>query len=207
MILDVHTHHRPGPKAIASLRVTPWLELPPEGLFSVGIHPWDAAQATDEHLRVLERLSADRRVVAIGETGLDALRGADPALQERLMEVHVGLSERLRKPLVIHMVRTAGQVVGMRRRLRALMPWVIHGFRGNVNVARMLLTQGMYLSVGERFNEQAVRVIPAHRLLVETDESSLTIGQVIERVAQCRGDSPEVVSSIVSANARLVFGV
>ena len=123
------------------------------------------------------------------------------------MEVHVGLSERLRKSLVIHMVRTAGQVVGMRRRLRALMPWVIHGFRGNVNVARMLLTQGMYLSVGERFNEQAVRVIPAHRLLVETDESSLTIGQVIERVAQCRGDSPEVLSSIVSANARLVFGV
>jgi TatD DNase family protein len=62
------------------------------------------------------------------------------------------------------------------------MPWIIHGFRGKPQLARQLINQGFYISLGELFNPQTATIIPTNRLLFETDESTLDIDTIIERI-------------------------
>ena len=68
--------------------------------------------------------------------------------------------------------------------------WVIHGFRGNENVARELVEAGFYLSFGNKFNVSALDFTPLDHLLVETDdEPPATILQVLKTVAAAKNCS------------------
>ena len=85
------------------------------------------------------------------------------------------------------------------------MPWIIHGFRGKEILAEQLLRAGFYLSIGERFNPDAVRAIPDSRLLLETDTSSYSISQIITTIANVRNQTPEELIQVVSQNAALLL--
>lgn len=165
---DVHTH-RPdaGPDAIINLPAG--AEVPSRGAYSVGIHPWDAAEATEADLQWVERAAALPQVVAIGETGLDALRGGPLDEQESIFAWHAELSERLGKPLIIHAVRAIDRVMALRRQMKPKQPWVIHGFRGKPEQALQLVRAGFDISIGERFNPGVPEVVPPERLHRETD--------------------------------------
>lgn len=165
---DVHTHRADaGPDAIICL--PRGADVPREGAYSVGIHPWDAAEATEADRQWVERAAEMPQVVAIGETGLDALRGGPLDEQERMFVWHAELSERLGKPLIIHAVRTLERVMALRRRLRPAQPWVIHGFRGKPEMARQLVRAGFDISLGEHYNPGVPEAVPADRLHRETD--------------------------------------
>lgn len=164
-IVDCHTHTPDKRDAVIS--VAPGTPHTAGCSYSVGIHPWDSADVTPEMLDLLDREAALPEVVAIGETGLDALRGASMADQETLFMHHVALSERLCKPLVIHAVRSLHHILRLRKSSRAVQPWIIHGFRGNAETGRQLIAAGMYLSLGERHAD--LSGLPADRLLHETD--------------------------------------
>lgn len=178
MILDIHTH-RPAPGAIVNVDPVDPVTLDRQYLYSVGLHPWNSDRVTMEALARLDTFAADPAVVAIGETGLDALRGAAIDFQQHLFDHHVGLSESLRKPLIIHAVKTFPLVIAARRRHNPAMPWIIHGFRGKPQLAEELLRHGFYLSVGARVNPASLAVIPPDRLLAETDDSRLPISAIL----------------------------
>lgn len=180
-IYDVHTHDlRRKDCAVVSLPLG--AEIPVEGCYSVGIHPWDAYKADEDIMRWLRESAADRRIVAIGETGFDALRGGDMERQETLFREHAALSRQYGKPMVIHNVRGTDRLVRIHRELKPAEPWIIHGFRGKPELARQLVREGFYLSVGEKFNPASVEVIPRERLLIESDESVLAIEEIARRV-------------------------
>jgi TatD DNase family protein len=184
-VVDIHTHNPQAP-AGSVISVEPGAVMEPGRMYSVGVHPWSTAACGAAEL---ERLAADAarpEVVAIGETGLDALRGADLARQIEIFRVHQALSEKLGLPMVLHVVRRYAEIIALRREARPSQRWIIHGFRGGAILARQLLAKGFDLSVGERFNSEAVRAIPAGRLWVETDVSSLTAKEIARRVAEAR---------------------
>ncbi len=139
--------------------------------FSFGIHPWDTADRTavERMFARLEVVAADPRVVAIGETGLDALRGASLSEQEEIFLRHADMAERLGKPLIIHAVRTAARIAALCRGRHPSVPWIIHGFRGNAVFARQLVDAGLSLSLGLRHNPDVADVVPPDRLYRETD--------------------------------------
>ena len=120
-------------------------------------------------------------------------------MQREVFLAHVRLSESLQKPLLLHVVKSLDEVLAVRKSEKPTMPWIWHGFRGNRQVAETVVGKGFYLSVGERFNEEAVRVIPTERLLLETDESLLSIEEVATRVAAVRGIPPEELQASASA--------
>lgn len=189
VLIDLHSH-RPSPDAIVNIDLdADLLTSQPDGmLFSAGVHPWATADtaAALRQLAWLQSVAADGRVVAIGEAGIDHLRGGDIEFQKEIFLSQVGLSEALRKPMIIHSVRGDAEIIAARRQSRATMPWVIHGFRGGKEQAQMLIREGFYLSFGERFNPEALRATPAERLLVETDESPLTILDIASKIADAR---------------------
>ena len=82
---------------------------------------------------------------------------------------HVALSERLGKPLLLHVVRAYAEILALHKRVRPSQPWIVHGFRGKPALALQLVKAGFYLSVGPDCPQATVDVIPLERLLHETD--------------------------------------
>lgn len=206
MIVDFHTH-RPAAatRCLVSIEsVDPGQFHPQPGcLYSVGLHPWHTLEPhVEASLQLLARLAAHPQVVAIGETGLDPNRGAPLIEQERIMQRHIAIAEHYGKPLVLHMVRTSQLLLKAMKQSRPAVPWVLHGFRSRPTVAQPLVEAGFYFSIGPRFNARSLQLIPPGRLLIETDDSAVPIGQVAALVAQAAGLTAAQVASITTRNAR-----
>lgn len=168
-ITDFHTHTPCKPGAIINL--SPGDDRPGGFYYSVGIHPWDSEGVTPEMWRQLEADAAAPEVIAIGECGIDKLRGASLAAQTEIFRRHILLSESLGKPLIIHCVRAIEQVERLRTELRPTQPWILHGFRGKPQQALQLLNRGYYLSTTPSRLATLAETFPAFspRLLAETD--------------------------------------
>lgn len=207
-IFDFHSHAADAPV----VTLTP--ELYAAGITgpcTVGIHPWLTASATPADLDTLRRAASDPAVAAIGEIGLDRLRGAAMPLQEELLEAQLRIASKAGKPVVLHIVRAFDRLEAVRKRLGPAMPEAaIHAFRGNAALARQLTAAGLLLSIGPKFNVEAVRTIPDTRLLIETDtETGLpesNPGEVLQAVAEARGDEAEALASTVNANFMHFYG-
>lgn len=205
VLLDIHTHHTaPQPEGVISLRVGGEQTLPAieqDQAYSVGIHPWDTVEEPREsEWQRLENLAQLPQVVAIGECGVDLnLAGVPMYRQLQVFKRQIELSERLRKPLVIHNVKAYDVIIGLRRDLKASQNWAIHGFRSKPQVARMLLNAGCYLSFGERFNAESLREMPDDRILAETDESPLGIEEII---ANLSGTAGKDLRTLIAANTQ-----
>lgn len=161
--VDVHTHV-PAPDGRAIVSATPGQGLGSAPYYSVGIHPWEADAS---QLAALETIAADKRVVAIGECGLDKLRGPDmQSVQMPVFVAQAQLAEKLGKPLIIHCVRAYGEVMTLHRRMQPSVPWIMHGFNRSDNLARQLTEAGIYLSIpaGKR-----IPAVDPRFILHETD--------------------------------------
>lgn len=184
-ILDVHTHNRESTNSIINID----LDNPDirEGRwYSVGVHPWDSADAGKcrRFLDTVKEFASHPQVLAIGEVGLDRLRGADIEAQQRLLSQQVELAEAVGKPLILHVVKAYPEIIAMKKSSGSSVDWIIHGFRGKPELAQELLRHGFYISLGEKYNEEAAAVIPSSRLLVETDMSDVDIHELASRHPQ-----------------------
>lgn len=190
MMLDIHTHKPfPQPQGVISLRIRageePKTALAEGQFYSAGIHPWDSAES--DAFEAVESFCSEPQVAAIGECGVDILRGGPMFMQLNLFRRHIELSERIGKPIVVHCVKADDIICGLRRDLRPAMPWAIHGYRGKPSAASQLVKSGCYISFGEHFNADTLRAIPEERILAETDESELSIETVISRLSEAAG--------------------
>jgi TatD DNase family protein len=192
----------------------------------VGIHPHDAADV-DEHVMVeIEKLARRKRVVGVGETGLDFFRDRSPReLQEDSFRKHLALAKETDLPVVIH-IRDAYS-----RALEIINEEgipdkgaVIHCFSGSIEDAETLLGMGLYLSFtgtvtyqGRRNRDWAssvLRVVPMERMMIETDCPYLTphpnrggrnepayVQLVADKIAELKELTPDDVARITSRNA------
>lgn len=216
MLLDIHTHHPlPQPEGIVSLSIASDSLSPleaeeiiasnPSQLFSVGQHPWHSENISSESVAdTLTHLALLPNVVAIGECGVDTLRGAPMFRQINVFRRHIELSESLGIPLIIHDVRAHDILLGLKRDIQPRQLWVVHGFRAKPTVTKMLVDAGCYLSFGQRFNPDSLRAVPLDRLLAETDESSLTISEIIDALEEVRDES---LKEKIAENASKVIGM
>lgn len=192
---DVHTHRSDAQPGTAIVNLAPGEALPERGCCSIGLHPWltadMSAEAVAAALAQVELKAADRRVVAIGEAGIDNRRGAALPEQERIFLEHVRISEAVAKPLIIHAVGTLQRLIELRLACRPTQPWLVHGYRGKAQMARQLVAHGFELSFGEHFNAEALAATPAAVRHAETDDSALTIDAVeaLHRAALAAADS------------------
>ncbi len=178
LFTDIHAHMLPGstdaPEGIlVSLtpeeaeRVLSHPDL--KGKFSVGIHPWDTGRPVDWPR--FEEMLRHPAVIAVGECGLDRLKGAPIEVQEEIFRRQIHLAEALGMPMILHVVKALDILLRLRRRERPSTEWVLHGFRGNAAQATQLLNAGLSLSLGPRHNPEVARITPPGRLYRETDSA------------------------------------
>ena len=184
---------RSSGRALEVVASRPWLDA------AVGIHPHDAAKVDEAGWALIEAWAQDDRVVAIGETGLDADRMFSPwdAQLENLRR-NLALALATGKPAILHCrsktgerdaqdalvaeLRAAGfDGAPARAAFAGRPPAVVHSFSGPVDYAREMLAMGLSIAFGglvfrrgEEASADVVPLVPAERLLVETDAPFLS---------------------------------
>lgn len=222
MLLDIHTHHKTAMPGESILNVTPQAfyrrggvcppDVPPQEVsgrtgqyYSIGIHPWKAQEAGPEEWEMLEKAACHPSVLAIGEAGLDQLASADILLQKEVFIRQILLSESVEKPLVIHCVKAFNELIELKKKYRPQMPWVVHGFRNNLNIAHRLMQEDIYFSLGEKYQAAVLQDVPLERLLAETDESTWDIRTIIGQMAVAKELEATALCGKIDENARKIF--
>ena len=212
--IDFHTHQVPvGQDVVAVV----------DGRDTWGIHPWRASlspvpspkgkgelksfpSGEDLGEALGEDLGEASRCLAIGECGLDALRGPSLSVQEEVFVWQVRLSESLGKPLIIHCVRAIDRLLHLRKSLRPKQSWMLHGFRGKPQQLRSLVDAGFYVSFAPQHTEESLLLCPAERLMLETDaDAESSIKEIYNNVAQKRGLDLTNLCSLMAENYRTFF--
>jgi TatD DNase family protein len=201
----------------------------PQVYAAVGIQPNYGAEASAADWDRIAALSAESKVRAIGETGLDAHWDYTPMdLQRRLFAQHLQLAQESDLPVIVHMRDCEAEVVEMLRCARAQGPLrgVMHSFTGELGTAEACLELGLHISfagmVTYKTAEQLRRIarqIPADRLLIETDAPYLAPHPhrgrrpnepfLLVHTARCLAEVREVcceqLAAETTANARRLF--
>ena len=154
-----------------------------EGVYgAVGVHPHEAKTWTDGTEAELESMLAQPRVVALGEIGLDYFYDLSPREKQREVLIRqLALARRMNVPAVFHVRDAHGDMLEVLRQRRGELPrGVLHCYSGSVESAKEYLDLGFYLSFAGRLPsrmrtklQEAARMCPADRLLVETDSPYL----------------------------------
>ena len=172
--------------------------------FSCGIHPW-YSEDSENQMIYLKEIVGDPRIVAIGETGLDKLKGPSFDVQIPVFKEHIVLSEKLGKPLIIHCVKAWEELIRVRRETRPTQPWIIHGYRGKPELTRQLIREGFLFSVGDQINVDSMQLIPPDSLFCETDEDDMSIREVYYQTARALNMDKELFASRIAENVRRIF--
>lgn len=142
---------------------------------TIGVHPSEASKISEEDLLWIEAQAGDRRVVAIGEIGLDYYRGETNTFeQETLLERMLELAKQLALPIIIHH-RKAGKRTLEIVRASGLSHGVFHCFSEGIDFAREVLDMGFHISFTGNITFKKSRLpdvaafVPLERLLLETD--------------------------------------
>lgn len=194
---------------------------------TLGIHPHEAARATEEDFATLERTCARPEIRAVGEAGLDYYYDRSPRdVQAQVFRRQCALARSLNKPLVVH-VRDAHEECEAILKEEGIRRGVIHCFTGDTTAARRYLDLGFNISLSGVVTykktealQDAVRFTPLDRLMVETDSPFLApvphrgrknepahVVETARKVAELKGVSLEELAAATTANTSGLFGL
>lgn len=208
---DIHTHQTQTASGVISI-VNKLVDLQhsfcflPGCYYSYGIHPWHI-QDKDMQLMLLTEAVLHPSVVALGEAGLDKNIETPLQLQKEVFAEQVKLAEEIGKPLIIHCVKAWDELLAIKKELNPDMPWIIHGFRGNAQLAEQLINKGFRLSFGEKYNPEALRIAWPDHIFAETDESDKSIQEIYDDHAKSLNISIDLLALTLSKNVKEVFSV
>ncbi|HEY8373664.1 MAG TPA: TatD family hydrolase [Pseudonocardiaceae bacterium] len=195
---------------------------------AVALHPTRTTTFTDADRAELERLAAQPRVVAVGETGLDYYWDySPPQAQIEAFRWHIDLAKRAGKALMIHDRDAHDDVLRVLEEEGPPSTVVFHCFSGDAEVARRCVDAGYVLSFSGSVTfrnakplHEAAKLVPADQILVETDAPFLTphpfrgrpnesycVPYTLRGLAELRGDDVAELAAAVTANAERVFGL
>lgn len=214
---NIHTHLPSDESGLISIRniSADILQLQewPGGLndnvyYSLGIHPWyiDEKFFNEQLISFYETLDRPR-IVAIGECGLDKLRGPSLDLQEEVFMRQADVAEKLGKSLIIHCVRAWSEIIALKKKLSPTVPWIIHGFRGKKILADQLWDHGFYFSVADNFNPEAITPDMLSRLFVETDVREIHTFDVYQKLAAAFNMNLATLVEQIAKNVHKVFSI
>ena len=194
---------------------------------SVGFHPTEAKDVSNEDLASLDSLLKHEKVVAVGECGLDFYWDKEHIdKQIEVFEAQIIKSKQFDKPLSIHM-RDASEKMYEVLKKHAPLKGIMHYFSGSKEMAEKFLSLGLHISLGgpvtfknAKTPKDVAKIVPIERLLIETDapylaphpyrgkqnDSSL-LPLIAEAIAEIKNLTLEEVAKHTTKNAKELFGI
>ncbi|MCH1626949.1 TatD family hydrolase [Ferdinandcohnia quinoae] len=196
---------------------------------TVGWHPVDAIDMTDEDLKWIEELCSHPKVVALGEMGLDYYWDKSPKdIQKEVFRKQIALAKKVKLPIIIHNREATSDIMEILQEENASeVGGIMHCFTGSVEVAKQCIDMNFYISFGgpvtfknAKKPKEVAAEIPLDRLLIETDCPYLTphpfrgkrnepsyVKYVAEQIAELKGLPFEEIAAKTSENAKRFFGI
>ena len=197
------------------------------GVFATsGIHPHDAKSVYKGYTEELKKLLNEKRVVAIGETGLDYYYEHSPReKQKQVFREHITLAKEINVPIILHIRDAMDDALEILRGEGAPSNGVFHCYAGGLESLEIALSFGYYISFSgvitfaksEELREVA-RVMPIERILCETDcpylapipyrgklNEPANVKYVYETIASVRNISMEELAARVRLNNSTIF--
>lgn len=209
--------------SLASSKAAVILAEKHEGFYAaVGLHPTDVAEDLD--IKKYKDLAKSKKVIAIGEIGLDFFRKPyDEQQQKQVFLQQLDLAKELNLPVILHCRMAHDEMIKILNS-RGERRGVVHCFTGTLEQAKKYIEMGFYLGITGiifKFNiDKVIKNIPLEKLLVETDCPYLTptpegnkrneplfISHTIKKIAELKGISPEEVAHKTTENARALFSI
>ncbi len=185
---------------------------------SIGWHPVDAIDMTEEDLEWIEELSSHPKVVALGEMGLDYHWDKSPHdVQKEVFKKQIHLAKKVKLPIVIHNRDATQDIVDILEEEGAEeVGGIMHCFSGSPEIAQECVDMNFYISLGgpvtfknAKKPKEVAKQIPLERLLIETDCPYLAphpnrgkrnepayVKLVAEQIAELKESSLEEVEKI-----------
>jgi TatD DNase family protein len=209
-------------------RVVGTAEREPDVWATIGIHPHEADRHADLGEAALLEAAGHPRVVGIGETGLDYYNDrSDRQVQQALFRTHIGVARKTGLPLVIHTRDAEEDTIAILEEEmgKGAFPALIHCFTASAGFGRKVLELGLTISLSgivtfknAKELQEFAPVIPADRLLVETDSPFLApvphrgrtcepayVADTALFVAGLRGETLEELAENTTRNFRGLF--
>ena len=180
-------------------------------------------------------LAKNKKVVGIGECGLDYFRTSDESFKEKQKEIfikHLELAKEVNKPIIIHCRNAHDDLLKILHLAVKPPSGVMHFFTGNLEQAKKYIELGFYISfsgvitfpplrlAGANAYNDVIKNIPLEKILVETDcpyvapvphrgkrNEPAYVKYVAHKIAELRGISFEEVAEQTTKNARKLFGI
>ena len=194
-------------------------------LASIGVHPHDASKVTSETYRHLEQFARHPKVVAFGEIGLDYHYDHSPRqVQHDVFIEQMRLASDARKPIIIHTREAWADTFALLQQHWAPtgLGGIIHCFSEGAAEAQQALSIGFYVSFAGVVTfpkaialQEAARMVPADRILIETDAPFLApvphrgkrnepsfVLETASQLARLRGVTPEEIAQTTANNFR-----
>ncbi len=215
-----------------SIKAVAMAESMPGLYASVGIHPHDAKDCSNQTLQFLADLAKSPKVRAWGEIGLDFNRMFSPQNdQETWFIRQLELADRLNLPAIFHERDSKGRLIELLKgHFQAGSKGVMHCFSGNKTELKQYLDLDLYIGITGVVTiknrgadlRKLVRFIPAEHILIETDAPYLTpapeknrtrrnepafVRSVLFKLAEIKNQDPEQLAAIVWENTCRLFNV
>lgn len=193
---------------------------------SAGLHPHEAGAFSAETLLELEGLLDHETVVAVGETGLDFYyENAPRHIQTEAFRAQAELAVRTGLPLIVHSREADAETAEIIHEFDGRVTGALHCFTGGLGLLEAGLAADWYVSFSgivtfAKELEQAVRHVPAERLLIETDSPYLApvprrgkrnepsfLPHTCHRVAELRDSPSEEIAALTRRNALRFYGL
>lgn len=194
---------------------------------SAGVHPDEQVDDHEVSLEELRAMADHPKVIAIGETGLDYFRLAEPLeWQRERFRVHIRAARDTGKPLVIHTRNSHADTLRiMHEEDAAQVGGVMHCFTEVQDVADAAMAMNFYISFSgivtfknAKDLKEVAKNVPLERMLIETDSPYLApapfrgkmnqpgyVKHVAEHIAELRGISLEEIAAATTANFFRLF--
>jgi TatD DNase family protein len=217
--IDIHTHRFVSANDILVVENVFAADIPGmsennDRFFSAGLHPWHINALNPEHdIRLVEEVSPNPQILAIGEAGLDRLCNVDFELQKQVFTKQLEIATNAGKPMIIHCVKAFPEIVSLYLKSKSNTKFIFHGFNNNLQTAGSLLKQGFYLSFGHALLNQKsnafriFRQIPDDRFFLETDDSGNSIEEIYAEAARIKGISILETKTMVFKNLENCFKI
>lgn len=196
---------------------------------TAGISPNDIDDFKDEYLNEIEELAKNKKVVAIGEIGLDYHWNTENKdLQKRVFVSQIEIANKLELPIVIHTREAIYDTLDiLKNQIKCEKNGVFHCCPLNVDLVREGLKLGFYISFAgpitfknSKNADEVIKMVPLDRILIETDSPYLSpeplrgkrndsrnVKYMAQKIASVKGISLEEVAKATYDNAKRIFEI
>ena len=196
---------------------------------TAGVSPNDIENLQDNYITEIEKMAKNKKVVAIGEIGLDYYWNKENKEEQKKVFIEqIELANKLNLPIVIHTREAVSDTIDiLKNKVECKNKGVFHCCPLNVELVKEALKLGFYISFAgpvtfknSKNADEVIKIVPTKKMLIETDSPYLSpepvrgtrndsrnVKYIAQKIAQVKEIAIEEIAKQTKENAKTIFRI